>query len=167
MLQKDWENSKASKAATLQHSNSSNTSGLLTKLSIHLSLSCASPAAERGSASETAFKKLARLEKRRVILEAVCSYKGAFGSVYLHTLRQLDHHRGTVIRLCLKVPLEFLCQMSLELLSLFPQSLIHSRAASAEQHLKQRAEARESSDMAPAGHLLPTETPGSTRREPG
>lgn len=39
MLQKGWENPKVPKAATWQHSNSSNTSGLVTTLSIFLGFS--------------------------------------------------------------------------------------------------------------------------------
>lgn len=58
----------------------------------------------------------------------------------LHTLGQLHHHWGAVLRLCLKVPPKLLGQVRLELLSFPPQGGIHSNAAGGGKENLQRTE---------------------------
>lgn len=73
--------------------------------------------------------------------ELVVVPKWASHSVHLHPLGKLDHDRGAVVRLCLEVPLELLCEVSLELLSLGPQGCINSTTAAAgEKHLETRGQ---------------------------
>lgn len=59
---------------------------------------------------------------------------------HLGALRELHHHRGTVLRFCSKVPPELLGQVSLELFSFLPQGGIHGNAAGRGKENLQRTE---------------------------
>lgn len=48
-------------------------------------------------------------------------------SVHCNTFRQLHHHRGTVVQVCVKVPAKLLGQVSFELLCSFTQCSIYTR----------------------------------------
>lgn len=58
----------------------------------------------------------------------------------LYTFRELHHHWGAVLWLCLKVPPKLLGQVSLELFSFLPQGGIHGNAAGGGKENLQRTE---------------------------
>lgn len=103
------EKTKVSKVATWQYSNSSNF-GLLAKSGILLCFPHLLLQQEEESASETDFRKLARLEKmwRKSHFKKLFVSKWPFCLVHLHALRKFYYYRSAVIRLCLKVPFKFL-----------------------------------------------------------